>query len=155
MKYKAVDTQLGLTLVILILASGLLFACRRSDTPAAESNRLAATPLPTLAFKQPTTMIEAGDEARATAAPTQEVDLARGERVYTNQKCADCHGASGEGVEGKGKTLAGTALSEEEFTDILRTGGMGSLGNDHLYGTQAISPSGVQALYAYIKSLSE
>jgi mono/diheme cytochrome c family protein len=154
MKYKANDTRLALILIILTLASWSLFACGRSDTAPTDTVRLAATPLPTLALKQPTTMIQAAGEAKASVSPTEEVDLARGERIYTSQKCADCHGAQGEGVAGKAKALAGTSLNEEAFIDILRTGGKGELGNDHLYGPQAISPSGVKALYAYIKSLS-
>lgn len=155
MKNRAVKPQLAPTLVVLILLSWLLFACGRSDTSSPESgaNRLAATPLPTLTFKQPTTMIQADAEAQAAVSSTGEADLARGERVYTAKKCADCHGAEGEGVAGKAKALAGTSLTEEAFTDILRTGSKGELGNDHLYGTQAISPSGMEALYAYIKSL--
>ncbi len=154
MKNKALSPQLALTLVSLTLTGWLLFACGQSNTPSDElsSNRLAATPLATLAFKQPTTMIQTDVEAKVTASSTEAVDLARGETVYTSKKCADCHGPQGEGVAEKAKALAGTSLSEEAFTDIMRTGDKGKLGNSHLYGPQAISPSGMKALYAYIKS---
>ena len=143
------------SLNILLIVLGLpllLFACGRSQPSSAEPTKdlLAATPLTTHVFKQPTTIIK---EAAAEKVETPEVaaaDLARGERSYTAKKCGDCHGAKGEGVEGKGKALAGISLSEEEFTDILRTGG--GLGNSHLYGVQAISPSGMEALYAFVKS---
>jgi mono/diheme cytochrome c family protein len=136
-----------------------LVACGQSASPPTEPalDRLAATPLPTLNFKQPTTMIQTGSpEAteESAALPTTDASLARGKGVYTNKGCDSCHGSKGEGVAGKGNGLAGIALTEAEFTDILRTGGKGTLGNEHLYGTQAISPSGMMALYSYIKSFS-
>jgi mono/diheme cytochrome c family protein len=146
-----------LLLVIMVFASVILSACGPSSALPDEStaDRLAASPLPTLNFKQPTSMIEQSSpeaQGEATAAPPQ-ANLSQGERVYNNKKCGDCHGAQGEGVADKANGLAGTLLTEAEFTDILRTGAKGKLGNDHLYGTQAISPSGLAALYAYIKSL--
>jgi mono/diheme cytochrome c family protein len=107
--------------------------------------------MPTVVFEQPTTIITVA--ATATPMPEQSVDLDRGKRLYESKGCAGCHGAQGEGVEGKAKGLAGTQLAEQEFTDILRTGGAGKLGNEHLYGMQAISPSGMKTLYAYVKSL--
>ena len=116
------------------------------------TSALAATPISTHVFAQPTTIIKKETEA-ATAAPTADADLSRGERVYTSKGCGECHGPQGEGVAGKAEKLAGTQLTETEFADILRTGGQGSLGNAHLYGVQAISPSGMEALYAFIKSL--
>ena len=140
------------SLLIILGLPLLLIACGQSQPSSAEPTKdlLAATPLTTHVFKQPTTIIK---EVAAEKVETPEVaaeDLARGERSYTARKCGDCHGAKGEGVEGKGKALAGTNLAEEEFTDILRTGG--GLGNSHIYGTQAISPSGMEALYAFVKS---
>lgn len=152
MKYYA---RLILTPVMLVLLGLTLFACSQSADTADESSaeRLVATPLPTLNFKQPTSMIEKstpeGDQSQATPA----ANLSQGERIYNNKKCGDCHGDQGQGVEDKGKGVAGMSLSEAEFTDIMRTGGKGKLGSDHLYGPQAISPSGMTALYAYIKSL--
>jgi mono/diheme cytochrome c family protein len=118
------------------------------------------TPVPTVtplsaAFQQPTTIIKEADtttaSAEATATPTTA--LSRGETIYTNKNCGDCHGVQGEGVQDKGQPLAGTALTAEEFETALRTGGQGSLGSDHLYGTQSISPSGMAALYDFIQSL--
>lgn len=154
MTAKATAQRFALVFVVLTLAGWSLFACGRGRAPTAETERLAATPLPTMAFKQPTTMIQAPAEVTGTVASGGEVDPGRGESIYNSKNCAGCHGAAGEGVAGKGKALAGTTLSEQEFTDVLRTGGKGELGNDHLYGPQAISPSGVTALYAYVKSLS-
>lgn len=87
-------------------------------------------------------------ETTAAAAP----DLARGEAAYTKNKCGDCHGAKGEGVADKGNAIAGTTLSLEEFDTLLRTGG--GLGNDHIFGRSAVSPSGMEALYAYVQSFS-
>jgi mono/diheme cytochrome c family protein len=146
--------------LVLLLMSLLLSACGRSSSaggPVAKSTLLAATPISTHVFKQPTTIIK--EEAVAEKVETPEAatpeaaapeDLARGERTYTNKSCGDCHGAQGEGVEGKGSKLAGTAVTEQAFTDFLRTGG--AVGNSHLYGPQSISPSGMEALYLYVKS---
>lgn len=153
MTAKATGQRFALVFVVLTLAGGSLLACGRGRAPTAEPERLAATPLPTLAFKQPTTMIQAAAEVTGTVAPGGDMDLGRGESIYSSKDCAGCHGPAAEGVAGKGKALAGTPLSEQEFTDVLRTGGKGELGNDHLYGPQSISPSGVTALYAYVKSL--
>ncbi len=79
------------------------------------------------------------------------VDLERGARVYANENCAECHGAEGEGVEGKGSAIAGISLSESEFSDLMRTGR--GIGPDHLYGPNAISPGGLTALHAWLQSL--
>ena len=87
-------------------------------------------------------------QTTSAAAP----DLARGEAAYTKNKCGDCHGAKGEGVTDKGNAIAGTTLSLEEFDALLRTGG--GLGNDHIFGRSAVSPSGMEALYAYVQSFS-
>jgi mono/diheme cytochrome c family protein len=144
-------------LVLTLVLAGLwLFACGQSQPVASgptPTSLLAVTPLTTHVFAQPTTLIkQATSEATATPEAAANVDLSRGERTYQTKGCVDCHGAQGEGVADKAEKLAGTSLSEEEFTDLLRTGGAGKLGNDHLYGTQAISPSGMKALYAYVKS---
>ncbi|MBX3012373.1 MAG: hypothetical protein KF832_12740 [Caldilineaceae bacterium] len=80
-------------------------------------------------------------------------DLSRGEAAYTKNKCGDCHGAQGEGVADKASAIAGTALSLQEFDSVLRTGG--GLGNTHIFGRSAVSPSGMEALYAYIQSLGQ
>jgi mono/diheme cytochrome c family protein len=140
------------TLFIILVLPLLLFACGQSQPASAppRSELLAVTPLTTHVFKQPTTIIKEAAAEKVETPEAAAVDLSRGERSYTSKKCGDCHGAKGEGVEGKGKALAGTSLTEEEFTDILRTGG--GLGNSHLYGPQAISPSGMEVLYAFVKS---
>jgi mono/diheme cytochrome c family protein len=145
-------------LLALVLIGLWLPACGGSQAvsnQAAPAEAVTATPFSTHVFGQPTTIIKKEDasEKAGTPAPGAEVDLSRGERTYQSKGCADCHGARGEGVEGKGNPLAGTQLAETEFTDILRTGGHGQLGNDHLFGVQAISPSGMEALYAFVKSL--
>lgn len=146
----------SLTIALVFLAL-LLFACGRSQPaggPAPGSTLLAATPISTHVFKQPTTIIKEAAVAEKAETPEAEAaapeDLARGERTYTSKSCGDCHGAQGEGVEGQGSKLAGTTVTEQAFTDFLRTGG--GVGNSHLYGPQSISPSGMEALYAYVKS---
>lgn len=145
--------RLTLTFCLVLMAVMLISCARRQETPLetrAVAPRATVPPMPTVEFKQPTTIITVA--ATATPTPAETPDLGRGKWLYENKGCAVCHGAQGEGVEGKAKGLAGTQLSEQEFTDILRTGGAGKLGNEHLYGPQAISPSGMRALFAYIKS---
>jgi mono/diheme cytochrome c family protein len=146
----------SVTVLLIVLTLPLiLLACGRSQSASAPTDKsfLDATPLSTHVFQQPTTIIkEVAAKETDTPAPVQAADLSRGERSYTAKGCADCHGAKGEGVEGKGKKLAGITLSEQEFEDLLRTGEQGKLGNSHLFGVQAISPSGMKVLYAYVKS---
>jgi mono/diheme cytochrome c family protein len=80
--------------------------------------------------------------------------MARGATIYGN-RCASCHGEQGEGIADKGEALAGKLTTLAAFDDLLRTGGQGSLGPDHLFGPTAISPSGLEALYTYVQSFSE
>jgi mono/diheme cytochrome c family protein len=87
------------------------------------------------------------DDAPAISA----ADLTRGASAYARNNCAECHGENGEGVAGKGKAIAGTTLTENEFTNLLRTGG--GLGNTHIFGPSAVSPGGMTVLYAYVQSL--
>ncbi|MFN8443413.1 MAG: cytochrome c [Caldilineaceae bacterium] len=103
------------------------------------------------------TVITQTEGITGTSAVTTEstvaanVDLSVGERAYTKNKCGDCHGAKGEGVTDKGKAIAGTALSFDDFAKVVSTGG--GLGNTHIFGRSAVSPKGMEALYAYVKSL--
>lgn len=89
-----------------------------------------------------------------TLPPAESGDPMAGKTVYEN-KCAGCHGANGEGVEGKGKGVAAWAMTPAEFEDLLRTGGKGRLGNEHLYGPSQISPTGVSNLYAFVRTLQK
>lgn len=152
--------------VFVALAIFTLSAC--GGSPADSVERVAPTPL-SATFAMPTSMItptpaEAAADAAAqpdatatTAAPvaatTPTPDLARGQTVYVNRKCGDCHGEEGVGIADKGATIAGTTLTLSEFTEILRTGGKGTLGNEHIFGPSAISPAGMSALYAWLQSL--
>lgn len=77
--------------------------------------------------------------------------IERGARIYTKNKCDECHGKQGEGVPDKGNALTQSDLALAAFDDLLRTGG--DLGSDHIYGQSAVSPSGMEALYAYVQSL--
>jgi mono/diheme cytochrome c family protein len=151
-------------LALLVLGFVLTGCGNREPAGPTPTPQPPVTPL-SAAFKQPTTIIKAAEEATegeseaATEAeaeaetPTPTAASSRGETIYTNRSCGDCHGAQGEGVADKGSALAGTALTAGEFETILRTGGQGALGNDHLYGPQAISPSGMEALYEFVVSL--
>ncbi len=102
-----------------------------------------------------TTPITATTSATQTApaASTTPVDLARGENAYIKNKCGDCHGANGEGIADKGSVIAGTTMPLADFDAVLRTGR--GLGNSHIFGRSAISPSGMEILYAYVQSLGQ
>jgi mono/diheme cytochrome c family protein len=123
--------------------------------------------MPAARFAMPTTMItvvpsttttttaiteNSGESATPEPVAGPALDLARGETLYANKACSECHGAAGEGVEGKGPAVAGLSLSEEDFTDLMRTGG--EIGPTHLYGPSAISPSGMTVLHAWLQSLA-
>lgn len=95
-------------------------------------------------------LLETSAVTESTASETT-VDLSVGQRAYEKNKCGDCHGAKGEGVADKGKAIAGTTLSFEDFDKVLRTGG--GLGNSHIFGRSAVSPKGMEALYAYVQGL--
>jgi cytochrome c5 len=116
-----------------------------------------ATAPATHVWKQPTSIIEGKETPAETPTLAGEEDklIARGRSSYEKLECGGCHGENAEGVPDKGSKLAGTALTEAEFRDILRTGEKGELGNEHLYGTSAISESGIGALYAFLQSLGD
>jgi mono/diheme cytochrome c family protein len=149
-------------IIVVIVALCLFAACgggSNSDAPAAGS---ADAPVaPTMPAGQ---FVAVGEQSgltktvtlTTTTATTQTAaaapDLARGEAAYTKNKCGDCHGAKGEGVADKGNAIAGTTMTLEAFDAVLRTGG--GLGNSHIFGRSAVSPSGMEALYAYVQSLS-
>jgi mono/diheme cytochrome c family protein len=122
-----------------------------------EATRITdATPLSDHQWKQPTTVIkvEATATSPATAPAADAEMIERGKGLYESRSCAKCHGEKAEGMSGKGAKLAGTSLTEAEFLDILRTGGKGRLGNEHIFGTSVISESGVKAVYAFLRSLA-
>lgn len=158
-------------LLLFVVVFLFIAACGRNREGSADSSqspsadRLAAPTMPAGQFTAVGEQSILTDTASLTetAQTTQSVqttqttsaaapDLARGEAAYTKNKCGDCHGAKGEGVTDKGNAIAGTTLSLEEFDALLRTGG--GLGNDHIFGRSAVSPSGMEALYAYVQSFS-
>ena len=158
-----------------VLAGGalalLVVACGgRGESGPTPTPRVAPTAL-SAQFAMPTSMITsraavtdtvaattpetsaARTEGAPTATPTPVVDLSRGERVYINQNCGQCHGEQAVGVPDKGSALAGTSLSDAEFDDALRTAYKGELGTDHIFGPNRISPGGVDALHTWLQSL--
>jgi mono/diheme cytochrome c family protein len=166
--------KICLSQVVFILAvfmSLLLAACGgnnassssggSTDSSSSSSNSdqpLVATMPPaqfTAVANQSVTTTNVVTASQAVTAPestqASAADLERGARAYTKNKCNECHGEKGEGVAGKGKALAGTALALDKFDNFLRTGG--GQGNSHIFGPSALSPTGMQALYAYVKSL--
>jgi mono/diheme cytochrome c family protein len=158
-------------LAFLLLILGLLSfaACQGTDSGTTDAGEtLTPTEEPTLitdataeathVWKQPTSIIKVKDtptSAPSTPASADEKLIERGKMLYEKNECGSCHGDSGEGLSDQGSKLAGTELSAEEFEDILRTGGRGRLGNEHLYGTSAITSSGIKAVYAFLQSLTD
>lgn len=151
---RMVGLLLLISLVLLVVA-----ACGgggEAAAPAATSQPVATMPaarFTAVAEQSASQASNVAPKVETLVTPTADASISRGETVYTNRKCADCHGAQGEGVPDKGNPLAGTTLDFQAFEDILRTGGNGSLGPDHLYGASAISPSGMTNLYAFVTSL--
>lgn len=160
---------LQILLLLVILSLGLAAGCggggavAPAATPTAEEKATAeeeptritdAEPPATHVFEQPTTIIEVKatpGEPTATPASADAKLIERGKGIYDRKGCGACHGANAEGISGQGPQLAGTALTETEFEDVLRTGG--KVGNEHIYGIQAISRSGIKAVYAFLQSL--
>lgn len=166
-------------LLLLLVVFLLLVACGRnretdsggaaSGSQSASADRMAAPTMPSGQFTAvgeqsvltntaTLTQTEQSTETTATTQTVQTVsaaapDLTRGEAAYTKNKCGDCHGAEGEGVADKGNSLVGMTLTLEAFDAVLRTGG--GLGNTHIFGRSAVSPSGMEALYAYVQSLGQ
>jgi len=140
--------QLGFVLLLSII----LVACGGAKGGAPKAT-VEGIPTPQGVFSQATSVMTQMPPA-ATAEPAGSGDPVAGKTPYDN-KCASCHGAKGEGVEGKGKGVAGWTMSNSEFDDILRTGAKGKLGNEHLFGPSQLSPSGVENLYAYFHTLQK
>lgn len=147
------------SLAILVLVA----ACGGGSSTEGSGSAGGPTAVPTMPAAQFTAVAQqAAAESSVltqTTVLTQPVgvdpqQLERGANIYVNRECDECHGAQGEGVPDKGAALAGTQLTLQEFDNILRTGGNGDLGPDHLYGPSAISPGGVEALHAWLQSLS-
>lgn len=119
------------------------------------------TPIPTYEYIPPTEAPQIQTAVAATAAavaaqPTLLLDADRVERGrgrYEVLECVSCHGAKGEGVEGKGSAIVPIKLTEGEFITFMRSGG--KLGNDHLYSTNRLSPTGGTNLYLYLVSLGQ
>ncbi len=148
-------------IIALFLAFCLLTACgggQSSDEPASglADSEPAAPAMPAGQFqavgeqsgltKTVTLTTTTATTQTAAAAP----DLARGEASYVKNKCGDCHGAAGEGVADKGGAITEMSLTLAEFDTLLRTGG--GLGNTHIFGRSAVSPSGMESLYGYSHS---
>lgn len=141
-------TFLGLILLLLVMLAGCGGAGGNTPKPTVEG-----IPTPQGAFAQATTVITP-QAAPTAASESGGGDPVAGKTVYDN-KCASCHGAKGEGVEGKGKGAASWTMPAADFDDILRTGAKGKLGNEHLYGPSQISPSGMENLFAFVRSLQK
>ncbi len=146
-------------IAVLLLFFALAAGCGPDDELTDPSGETAvgseAVPtMPAARFDQPTpvTDLEEASEADKQAdeeEAAEEPDIAMGEFAYGN-RCAECHGEGAAGTD-QGSSLVGFTLSEDEFEDLLRTGG--ELGPDHLFGSTKISPDGLKAVYAYLKSL--
>ncbi|MXX27826.1 MAG: cytochrome c [Caldilineaceae bacterium SB0668_bin_21] len=159
MNKRRFTSRLASALAVLLMLLTLAAGCGPGDeltdlggeAPAASE---AVPTMPAARFDQPTpvTDLEEASEADRQAdeeEAAEEPDIAMGEFVYGN-RCAECHGEGAAGTD-QASTLVGLTLSENEFEDLIRTGG--ELGPDHLFGSTKISPDGLKAVYAYLISL--
>ncbi|MEZ4617496.1 MAG: c-type cytochrome [Caldilineaceae bacterium] len=149
-------------LVVLVLCLCFVTACGRTQSSGGDGSQsggsapLAAPTMPSGQFKAVgeqsilTETVTLSTTAQTTQTTATTPDLARGEAAYSKNGCDACHGANGEGVADKGSALTDMTLTLEEFDALLRTGG--GLGNSHIFGRSAVSPSGMEALYEYVQS---
>ncbi len=161
--------SIGFLLVLLVV---LFVACGgnestssttgSNDTASTASGDAQAIPTPTQpvgnfqavgeqSILTDTASLTSTTQTTASSSTSSSTASDLGQRSYAKNKCNECHGEKGEGVADKGKAIAGTSLSAESFDNVLRTGG--GLGNSHIYGRSAISPTGMEALYAYVQGL--
>lgn len=142
-------------LAVLLLVFALAAACGGGDEGnGSAGDRNVVPTMPPARFDQPTPVTDLTDASEADqqeddAGDEAAPDIATGEFVYGN-RCAECHGEGAAGTDQAG-SLVGLSLDEEEFEDLIRTGG--ELGPDHLFGSTKISPDGLSAVYAYLTSL--
>ncbi len=123
-----------------------------SDSVPAASDRNIVPTMPAARFDQPTPVTDMEEASKADQEEDAEEmapDVATGELVFGN-RCAECHGEGAAGTD-QASSLVGLSLSEDDFEDLIRTGG--DLGPDHLFGSTKISPDGLSAVYAYLTSL--
>ena len=142
-----------LTIIALFMIGLSVAACGGGKQAEPTATHVIPT-MPVARFAQPTTAITPRAAGEGGAAATESADVTRGRTIYQNKKCGSCHGDQGQGVEGKGNAIAGLNMAYDDFEALMRTGGQGKLGPDHLYGPMAISPSGMQALYAFIQQIA-
>ena len=62
----------------------------------------------------PVSISVAASETVQTVAP----DLARGIAAYEKNKCADCHGAQGEGVSGHGAVIVSEVIKKHQVKSV-------------------------------------
>ena|SRR5712691_2484483 len=143
---------IGKYFTLLILAV-VLAACG-ANAPAT-STLPTVTPFPTYQYVPPTEapVIVTIGAMTATAGSKVQLDpdmIAAGQGRYEALDCGSCHGADAKGTD-KGPALVGTKLSQDDFINMLRSGG--KLGNKHLFSTDRLSAQGGVNLYVYILSL--
>lgn len=141
-------TTLILSLIVSACGSRPADNSSEAGESTSSSGGSGVAAMPTASFKSVGAQSGITETIETTSDDSEELAaaIALGERVYGN-KCAECHGPSGEGSD-KGAAIAGTALAFTEFEDLLRTGG--EIGPDHLFGTQAVSANGVAGLHAFL-----
>ncbi len=146
---------------VLLLLLTLVAGCGPGDeqdgsneeSPAASETSAVPT-MPAARFDQPTPVTDLKqasetDKQQDDEQDEESPDIASGAFVYGN-RCVECHGEGAAGTD-QASSLVGLTLSEDEFEDLIRTGG--ELGPDHLFGSTKISPDGLSAVYAYLTSL--
>lgn len=123
-----------------------------SDSVPAASDRNIVPTMPPARFDQPTPVTDMEEASKADQEQDEgelQPDLATGELIFNN-RCAECHGEGAAGTD-QASSLVGLSLSENDFEDLIRTGG--ELGPDHLFGSTKVSPDGLSAVFAYLTSL--
>lgn len=146
------------TLLCILIVSVLVLAACAGSATTRESNLPTPSPFPTYAYVAPTEPAQLASAATAAAATAQAggaLDPAAvegGRERYVALECAECHGDTGDGTT-TGPSLDNMTLIEDEFIDLMRTGG--TLGSAHQYATNRLSTRGGHNLYVYLLALND
>ena len=99
-------------ILVLVLATGYIWAQEKKETPPPAGQATAPAAAPAATPSPHPTTISAEDKARKNPVGFTEVSVARGKKIYVTQ-CALCHGDKGDG---KGELATDMKLALPDFS---------------------------------------